>query len=354
MMRILAVTNLYPTIDAPTSGTFIKQQIKGLKQIGLNVDVMIVDRMKNGRSSYLGLCQMTRSKVLDFQPDVVHVMYGGIMADKVTRAVKDRPVIVSFCGTDLLGQPLVGYISKLSAQYNVWASHRAAKRASGIVVKSKNLEDALPRDIARSKVRIIPNGVDLQQFKPMDKFAARQILGWSMETAVVLFATVRGHPRKRPELAREAIARIKGYDDKISFRIMQGVPHEQVPLWLNASDVLILTSVHEGSVNIVKEAMACNLPVVSVDVGDVRERLTNVRLCAVAEANPEALAEHLRVILNEKGRSNGRDYLAGLTLSAVAEQLKQFYTQVLESHRIAIRAIGGRTQTARFSTPLGS
>jgi teichuronic acid biosynthesis glycosyltransferase TuaC len=256
-------------------------------------------------------------------------MYGGIMADQVTQSVGDRPVFVSFCGTDLLGQPLVGCFRKLSAKYNVWASHRAARRATGIVVKSRNLFDALPPDVNRSKVRIIPNGVDLERFKPMEKQEARQILGWPISSKVVLFVTVRGHPRKRLDLAQEAVAKINGCIGDVTLHVMQGVPHDQVPVWMNASDALILTSVHEGSVNTVKEAMACNLPIVSVDVGDVRERLTGVRMCSIADSTPEALAKALGVVLHQGKRSDGRDHLADLTTVAIADRLKNFYGQTL-------------------------
>lgn len=340
-MRILAVTNLYPTPLLPYLGTFVEQQIKGLRQIGLDVDVLFINRAERGISAYLGLGRQVRDRIANFQPDIVHVMYGGVMAKQVIRAVKDRPVVVSFCGTDLLGQPLVGYLRKSFSVLNVGASYRAARRANGIVVKSKNLQNALPEDVDRSKVRIIPNGVDVERFKPMKKSEARQILGWRSEPTVVLFVTVRGHPRKRPGLAKEAVSRIRGCDRPVDFRIMQGVPHEEVPLWLNASDVLLLTSFHEGGVNVVKEAMACNLPVVSVDVGDVRERLHGVRSCAVVKADPDALARALGEVLRV-GRSNGRDHLFDLTLVAVAERLKQLYTDVLRDRR---------RETVDFSRP---
>jgi glycosyltransferase involved in cell wall biosynthesis len=243
--------------------------------------------------------------------------------------VKDRPVIVSFCGTDLLGQPLVGWIRKLSAAYNVRASYRAATDAAGIIVKSKNLLDALPRYVNRSKVRIIPNGVNVERFKPMEQRKARKILGWPQESAVVLFVTVRGHPRKRLPLAEEAVSRIGPCERRVDFRVMQGVPHEDVPLWFNAADVLILTSVHEGSVNVVKEAMACNLPIVSVDVGDVRERLNGVHLCAVVEDEPDALGRALREVLRHTDRSDGRDHMGDVTLKAVSQRLKNFYLHVM-------------------------
>ncbi len=339
MLRVLAVTNVYPTPQAPGVGTFIEQQVKGLQQSGVDVDLLFVGRVQKGMSAYLNVGQQARERATAGQPDLVHVLYGGVMADAVTRLIKNKPLVVSFCGEDLLGEPLSGYLAvgkpvrgcwrSVVSGYGVWASHRAARRAHRIIVKSKNLQDALPHDVDRSKVSIIPNGIDISRFIPMEQREARRILGWPEGGGVVLFVTSAGVPRKRLGLAQEAFACLTGCERKVEFRIMSGVPHTQVPLWLNAADVLLLTSIHEGGVNIVKEAMACNLPIVSVDVGDVRERLTGVLLCKVTDSTPQALSDGLKEILCRRGRSDGRNHLNALTLNAVAERLKQVYVQAL-------------------------
>jgi D-inositol-3-phosphate glycosyltransferase len=194
MLRLLAVSNMYPTQEAPESGSFVEQQIKGLKQIGLNVDLMLVDRNKKGMRVYLGLGRKVRERVTEFHADLVHVMYGGVIADEVTRNVGDRPTIVSFCGSDLLGENLSGAFRRLISGYGVMASRRSAKQASGIVVKSNNLRDALPCDVDLSKVRVIPNGIDLQLFKPLDRNACRTRLGWRRDCFHVVFAAIGADP----------------------------------------------------------------------------------------------------------------------------------------------------------------
>jgi glycosyltransferase involved in cell wall biosynthesis len=332
MLRVLAVTNLYPTRHSPTSGTFIEQQIEGLRRIGVTVDILFCDRGHGGKKVYVGLRRQLHNRLGAFKPHIIHVMYGGVMARKVTTAVRHTPVIVSFCGTDLLGEPLVPIYSRLIRQYGVWASYKAARLASAIIVKAKNLQSALPSDIDASKVHVIPNGVNLDRFKPMDRERARCILGWPSDTAVVLFVTVAGHPRKRLGLAMEAFNRMNVCDFKTQFHVMQGVPHDQVPLWLNASDVLLLTSVHEGGVNIVKEAMACNLPIVSVDVGDVRERLLGVRSSMIVDEDPEMLARAMRQILCRHERSDGRSHLSDLTITKVARRLIEVYSTAIDRH----------------------
>src|SRR5262245_60547618 len=108
MRRLLVVTNMYPTSRNPTSGTFVEQQIKGLKQIGLDIEVLLLDRAYKGMSAYLATGRQVHAAVMDFRPDIVHAMYGGILADMVTAAVEGRPTVVSFCGDDLLGELLSG------------------------------------------------------------------------------------------------------------------------------------------------------------------------------------------------------------------------------------------------------
>src|SRR4249919_1789725 len=116
-MRILAVTNMYPTPQNPTLGIFVEQQIKGLRQTGLDVDVFVVDRVSKGMRAYWGLSRQLRARVVSFQPDVVHVMYGGVLADITTSVMDQRPMVISFCGSDLLGEPLAGSLQKWIASY---------------------------------------------------------------------------------------------------------------------------------------------------------------------------------------------------------------------------------------------
>jgi teichuronic acid biosynthesis glycosyltransferase TuaC len=328
-MRILAVTNIYPTLQAPALGTFVEQQVKGLRRIGLDVEVMLVDRAQRGMGAYLGLSRQVRARVAQFQPHVVHVMYGGVMADTITRAIHDRPIVVSFCGSDLLGELLSGILRRLISGYGVMASHRAARRACGIVVKSKNLHDALPKDVDRGKVRIIPNGVDLERFRPLNRDECRRRLGWSGKRFHVLFPTNTGDPRKRPDLARAAVEAVNNSGVKAEMHQLRGVPHEEVPIWLNASDVVLLTSLHEGSPNIIKEALACNIPVVSVDVGDVRERIQGIEGCYLAVPDPGDLAAKLQMVHAGSRRVVSRITMQGLSLERVALQLKEFYGEVL-------------------------
>jgi teichuronic acid biosynthesis glycosyltransferase TuaC len=332
-MRILAVTNLYPTPRNPGAGTFVEQQVLGLRRSGLDVEVMHVDRCERGMRSYFTIGAELRSRIEQFQPDVVHAMYGGVLAERATRIVKDRPTVVSFCGSDLLGELLSGSMRRIISEYGILASHIAARRAVGIVVKSRNLEEALPTTVNRSKVRIIPNGIDLERFRPLNQVDCRNKLGWDSNKFHVLFPTNAGDPRKRLYLAQAAIDKANRSGLNAEMHQLRGVPHEEVPIWLNASDVVLLTSLHEGSPNVIKEALACNVPVVSVDVGDVSERVEGIEGCHIALPDPDDIRVKLGLVEAREGRILGRERMQALSLEQTAQYLRSFYHEVVESHQ---------------------
>jgi teichuronic acid biosynthesis glycosyltransferase TuaC len=247
----------------------------------------------------------------------------------VTRSVEHKRVVVTFHGSDLLGEHAAGYVRKLIAGYGVWASWRAARRAHGVVTVSKVLQEALPKDIDRRKTRIIPCGIDLNRFTPLDQQACRTRLGWDPRRFHVLFPSHAGNPVKRSELARRAIERLNHSGIEAELHYLADVSNAEVPVWLNASDVLLLTSFHEGSPTIVKEALACDRPVVSVDVGDVRERIEEVPGCHIGTPDPESLAAKLRIVHAGPGRVEGRVRILDLSLQSVAVRLRNFYNELL-------------------------
>jgi glycosyltransferase involved in cell wall biosynthesis len=323
---------MYPTRAAPHLGIFVKQQIESLKEMGLEVELLVLERLKKGMACYLRLAQGVQAKIDEWNPDIVHVMYGGVMADIITRAVTDRPTIVTFHGSDLLGEHLSGRVREWIAEYGVWSSRRAARRAKGIVAVSRELRDALPDKLDKTKVRIIPCGIDLQRFKPLDQDACRSRLGWRADQFNILFPTNGGDPRKRLDLAQAAVQAVKRLGIDAKLHQLRGVAHDEVPVWLNASDVLLLTSLHEGSPTAVKEALACNRAVVSVDVGDVRERIEGIEGCYLGSPEAGDLAAKLRLVHARRSGIAGRIKMQQLSLEHIAGRLSSLYQEVLSPY----------------------
>jgi glycosyltransferase involved in cell wall biosynthesis len=328
--RILAITNMYPSPARPWMGTFVEQQVKGLVSAGVEVSVLYFDRKSEGPFIYYRMARRIHEAMATFDPHLIHVMYGGVMADQITRQRGLPPVVVTFHGSDVLGENLSGIWRKLVSRHGVRCSWAAARKAQGVVVVARHLKRALPADVDCRKVRVIPCGIDLDQFKPMDRETCRRQLGWNPGSFHVLFPANTGDPVKRPWLAQAAVQALKTHGVEAELHLLSGVPYAEVPCWINASDVLILTSLHEGSPTVVKESLACNVPVVSVVVGDVAERIAGVEGCHLAAAEPQELARKLLAVWKRKGRINAGPALSALSIRNVAGQLKTFYGELLD------------------------
>lgn len=347
-MRILVITNMYPSPAFPSRGVFVEEQVKGLRSVGLEVEVEFIDRLREGPMAYYRLGRRIRAAVTRFDPDAIHVTYGGVMADQVVRHHHLRPVVVTFHGSDLLGENLSGWVRKVVSHYGVGCSRRAARAADGVVVVARHLRDALDGAAAGEKIRVIPCGIDLERFKPLAPQACRSRLGWKPGAFHVLFASSAGNPVKRPWLAEAALAQLGPGDRPPELHYMTAVPNAEVPVWLNASDALLLTSQHEGSPTVVKEALACGLPVVSVDVGDVTERLEGIDGCHLALPEAADLATKLGLVRRAGKRLNCRSRIAELSVLKTANRLRQFYEDITRHNGAA----GPRGSRDRFSIPV--
>jgi glycosyltransferase involved in cell wall biosynthesis len=335
-MRILAVTNLYPSEQFPGRGSFIYEQIKSLADAGLTLRVLFIDRHVEGPSTYYRMGSRLAEALSQFNPDLIHVMYGGVMAERIVTRHHVRPVLITFHGSDLLGENLSGWARKIISRYGVWCSRRAANAADGVVLVARHLLRVLPRVASTTRVRVLPCGIDLERFKPMDRQLCRRSLGWSSDSFHVLFASSNGDPVKRPWLATAAVQQTLSRGVPAELHHMTGVPNSQVPVWLNASDALLLTSKQEGSPTVVKEALACCLPVVSVDVGDVAERIRTIKGCYIALPDAADLADRLTLVCQRGTRLDCRAQLEELSVQSVARRLKAFYELVSRNEKAAL------------------
>jgi teichuronic acid biosynthesis glycosyltransferase TuaC len=329
-LRVLVVTNMYPTRQEPSAGVVVERQVQSLQKLGLDVDVLHFDRGSRGRRVYWRLGHALRQAVDRVQPTLVHVTYGGITAYLATRAVRDRPVVVYFRGSDLLGSPAEALHRRFTIHLGVIASRIAAARAAAAIVDSENLRAALPSGAAGGNVWIVPSGIDLIRFAPLDREKCRTQLGWAANRQHVLFPAPASRREKRYALAEAAVARLGANGFEVDLHELDGIQHTDVPTWMNASDVVLLTSTHEGSPNAVKEALACNVPVVAVDVGDVRQRLAGIEGCYIAAPTAEDLAEKLGFVLSAGGRVSTRETLADISLEHTAQKLFDIYRAVIE------------------------
>jgi teichuronic acid biosynthesis glycosyltransferase TuaC len=319
----------------PQFPTFIRTQAEALRNAGCEIFVSVLD----DRTSIRGVLRNVRrlkTEIAVAQPQIVHAQYGSVTA-AVARLIKGQlPLVVSFCGDDLLGTPQPEFywrVRELCARsLGLWA----ASRATALIVKSRNLLEALP-DTLKERAAILCNGVNTNWFKPMDQEKCRSELGWSNESKVVLFNASHNEDRagKNPSLASETVSLLAHSLPSVRLHMISNVSSSEVRLTMNAADCLLVTSLHEGSPNIVKEAMACNLPVVSVPCGDVAERLQSTYPGGVASYDAAALARMITKVFEAGYRSNGREQLIAqrLTAADATESLMKVYRNVLEIER---------------------
>jgi teichuronic acid biosynthesis glycosyltransferase TuaC len=268
-----------------------------------------------------------RKETINSQVKVVHAMWGATTS-LVTILFSAKPVVISLCGSDLLHSGnLNRYLSSLLSQISGIFADR-------IIVKSLQMYDCL-WNINRKKCTIIPNGVDMEIFYPIDKNVARSKLSWSDTDFIILFfAGGKGSEIKDPKLAQAVVSYVQKKISNVKMIKVENVPHEFLNYYYNAADALLLTSIHEGSNNSLKEALCCNIPIVSVDCGDTKERLNGVDQCHIIDNRvPEAIGDKLIEVLEINKRSNGRDHIRSLSLENVARKIIEVYKKALKAGR---------------------
>lgn len=323
-LRVLMITSEWPVPGKPYQVPFIVRQVNYLRKAGIELDVFPFRGAKNP-VNYLHAWWKARQVIHAKPYDLIHAQWGqsGLMA-----LPKSLPLVVTFRGDDLEGisdghgrKTFHGVLLKT-------ISRLVASSADQVILVSKHMV----KFINRQDFHIIPSGLELDRFFPSSQLEARRRLGLSNDKKYVLFAGSVNNPNKRFLLARQAVDILKE-KTPIELLVATDVTHDQMPDYMNASDALLLTSLHEGSPNVVKEALACNLPVVSTDVGDVRQRIESISGCAIIENDtPENIAIHLRNVLLKGGRIQGRETVLDLDEKILTEKVIQVYLKVL-SHK---------------------
>jgi glycosyltransferase involved in cell wall biosynthesis len=312
-VRVLVVTNFMPDAGAPQRGRWVRDQVDEMRKRGIEVDLFEFPR---GRHEYLPATRRLRSLLRRERFDLVHAHYG--LAGWVARLAGARPLVVTFHGTDVRHH-LVGHLSR-----------RLAWRCDLVAGASRALfepEDGRPGLPAVPGSAVLPCGPDLRRFEPLPRAEARRALGLDPDGGYLFFPANPARPEKRHDRAAE-VATACGAD------LLTGgsIEPEQMPLWLNAANAVLVTSDYEGFGMAAIEALACDVPVLSTPVGIAPYAVGGVEgcLCAPFEAGvwTANARDHLEVA---EPRVAGAARAATLSAGTMAERAIEAYGEVLSS-----------------------
>jgi glycosyltransferase involved in cell wall biosynthesis len=322
-MRALWLTSMWPDKQRPWYGSFIHSQAQSLRALSVEIEVLYMPGYRT-RSEYVRGAVALR-KALGQRFDLVHAHYG--YSAVVGSLQRRAPLVVSYCGSDLLGTATGrGSITKPSRLLATGFA-QVARTASATITKSEEMERVLPRK-CRIRNHVIPNGVDLHRFNPIDTHEARKRLGWPSGRPIVLFVGDPGLPSKNFELAKEVFAELERRGRLVDLRVARDVEPSAIPIWMSAADALLFTSLSEGSPNVIKEAMAMELPIVSAPVGDVPERLRGISGTFVVERTVRTMADALVEAIQVGRTPAAREAIRHLSLERVADRVLRVYRQV--------------------------
>lgn len=313
-MRVLVVTNMYPRPEAPSHGVFVGDQVESLRRLGVAVDVFFINGRAN-KLNYLLAYPRLWNHLRKNRYDVVHAHY--IFSGLVARAQWQAPVVLTHHGPEVF-QTWERYLCRLATGW----FHR-------VIMVSQEMVDRLGFD----RASVIPCGVDLDRFTPMDRDEARRCAGLPLDKRLVLWAGEYFRPEKRWDIVQEAMQWLTAKEPDAELVLLSGRPHADVPVYMNAADVLLLTSDAEGSPMVVKEAMACNLPVVSTAVGDVADVIGGTEGCYITTQDPADVVEKLRLALAFGRRTRGREAVRQFEIDHISRRIIAVYEDAIAGRR---------------------
>lgn len=324
-LHVLIITSEYPRPEYPDAAPFIAREVESLKSAGVNIDLYAFRGRKRLFNYFLAWVQ-AHNMMKKTKYDLIHAHFGqsGLLA----LFPKIYPLAVTFRGSDVEG--ILDKNSRYTLQGKVLqlVSRFVARRADECILVSSSMLKKMPK----RKYHIIPSGIDLDLFKPCPKDKARKTLGLSLEKQYILFGGNPEQPVKRFKLALEVMQHVRNQLPDVELITPRMIPHSMMPVYMNACDVLLMTSSHEGSPNMIKEALACNLPIVSTKVGDVEERIGEVEGCFVSNTNsPQKLADYVTKVLKQGIEINGRKYVSDLDEKISVNKVLAVYHKVIRS-----------------------
>lgn len=317
-MRVLHITTNYPTLEYPIFGIFVKEQVESLQRLGLECDVFYCDGKGKGFKQYITYVPKLWWRVLTGHYDILHCHHALSL------------ILLTMTGWPFFKKTVLSYQNDPDREWGGKWFRRFRHYVNCFIIKNRSEYLKYPKTV------YLPNGVNQDFFRPMDKEECRRKLGLDNSKIYIMYMDsnkgVRTQKRKdRFDETLHILNEKYGYNGKVECISLRNTPREFIPTYMNACDLHLISSDFEGSPNSVKECICCNTPVVSTDVGNVREMIGDISGAYVEdEFSPKALAVACNKVLMETEPFSGRDkFLAkGYGMATVAQKLSSIYESI--------------------------
>jgi glycosyltransferase involved in cell wall biosynthesis len=293
--------------NANSISPFVLDQANALTRKGVKIDFFLIKG--KGILGYINNYKLLLEKIKRFKPEIIHAHYG--LSGLLSALQNKVPIVTTFHGSDI-NLKKIRFFSKI---------------ANKLSAESIFVSYDLARELKKIDPIVIPCGVDLDVFYPINKIAARKKIGLSLKKKYLLFSSSFNNPVKNYPLAKEAISKIEHID--LELIELKGYQRNEVALLMNSVDSVLMTSFREGSPQFIKEAMACNTPIVTTKVGDVSYIIKNTKGCYIADTDPVDVQLKIQQVLKFEKRTTGRKDIKHLDNKVIADKIIRVYNCII-------------------------
>jgi len=327
---------MYPTSKHPFYGIFVNEQVESLRKEGIDMDVFFINGRDSRLNYFLAVPRLIRKLMLNHY-DIVHAHHTYCVClffiVRTILRLKIPLILTIHEGEILKSRELIpidtDILSKLV--YSKTIKKWALQRVDFLISVNEDLIKALN---FKGKTAVLPPGVDLELFRPLNKFECKRKLNLAKDKNVLFFPANINSPGRKIEKGFDVFQDALSIIEMNNIFLLTGgnILHQDMPVYMNAADVVIQTSNFEASPMVIKEAMACNIPIVSTDVGDTKKIIGDTKGCFICKRDPKEIALKIELLLTYSERTNGRARVKelGLGLGQVAQKITKIYKKVLK------------------------
>ena len=328
-LRVLWVHNFDPGI--PVSGVFMHKLADAVQALGVRVDMLYTGNLSNPIEVW-----RARSHLRWLAPefDVVHAQYGSMCAWIASAAPARK--LLSIRGSDWYNTDSGPWSERRHGMMANFLTRRAIPRYDHVVTMSERMRRDIQNHFANAgpaapAIEVLTDGLSLSDFVPLDRTQCRAALGFAGDERpwVLVTSVFEDNPVKRIGLARAAVEEARTQIPDIQIKVATNVSHTDMPIWMSACNLTLMTSLHEGWPNAIKEGLACGIPFVATDISDLPEIAKEEPSCVIAADNPQDLGRAIVYSLQHPPQTDLRRFVQHMDLQRVAYRLCEIYFEMV-------------------------